>query len=177
MGARAIPTEVHSPKNEEATLGIQIRGIFNELQLRDLKKKDAARLAGTEGTRLLGRPYYVARTSLDTLTLLAPPPGQDGPEGGSNSLRWWRLRESNPRPRTVTPRNQRSPIRERWSRDYDPRDRSPPARVPELLNRPLPCRGAEPPSEIAAWSVGQSMSVYGGTVAVTNVSMSEEHGS
>jgi len=25
--------------DEEATLGIQIRGIFNELQLRDLKKK------------------------------------------------------------------------------------------------------------------------------------------
>ena len=46
----------------------------------------------------IGRPYFVARTSLDTLALLAPPPGQDGPEGGSNSLRWWRRRESNPRP-------------------------------------------------------------------------------
>ena len=45
----------------------------------------------------IGRPYYMARTSLDTLSLLAPPPGQDdGPEGGSNSLRWWRRRESNP---------------------------------------------------------------------------------
>jgi hypothetical protein len=45
----------------------------------------------------IGRPYYVARTSLDTLSLLAPPPGQDDPEAGSNSLRWWRRRESNPR--------------------------------------------------------------------------------
>ena len=49
----------------------------------------------------IGRPYYVARTSLDTLALLAPPPDQHGPEGGSNSLRWWRRRESNPRPRGV----------------------------------------------------------------------------
>jgi len=54
------------------------------------------RLEPTRGH--IGRPYYVARTSLDTLALLAPPPGQDGPEGGSNSLRWWRRRESNPRP-------------------------------------------------------------------------------
>jgi hypothetical protein len=44
----------------------------------------------------IGRPYYMARTTLDTLSLLAPPPGEDGPEGGSNSLRWWRRRESNP---------------------------------------------------------------------------------
>jgi len=45
----------------------------------------------------IGRPYYVARTSLDALALLEPPPGQDDPDGGSNSLRWWRRRESNPR--------------------------------------------------------------------------------
>ncbi len=49
----------------------------------------------------IGRPYYVARTSLDTLALLTPPPGQDDPDGGSNSLRWWRRRESNPRPHGV----------------------------------------------------------------------------
>ena len=36
----------------------------------------------------IGRPYYVAKTSLDTLALLEEP--LDGsPEGGSNSLRWW----------------------------------------------------------------------------------------
>jgi len=51
----------------------------------------------------VGRPYYMARTSLDTLALLAPPPGQDGAEAGSNSLRWWRRRESNPRPRSFQP--------------------------------------------------------------------------
>jgi hypothetical protein len=44
----------------------------------------------------IGRPYYLARTSLDSLSLLARPPGQEGPEGGSNSLRWWRRRESKP---------------------------------------------------------------------------------
>jgi len=43
----------------------------------------------------IGRPYYVARTSLDTFALLAPPPGQDGPEGGSNSMQWRRRAESN----------------------------------------------------------------------------------
>ena len=46
--------------------------------------------AGTE----TGRPYYLARTSLQALEILEPPPG--GPEGGSNSLRWWRRGESNP---------------------------------------------------------------------------------
>jgi hypothetical protein len=50
----------------------------------------------------IGRPYYMARTTLDTLSLLAPPPGEDGPEAGSNSLRWWRRRESNPRPIDIT---------------------------------------------------------------------------
>jgi len=50
----------------------------------------------------IGRPYYVARTSLDALALLAPPPGQGDPDGGSNSLRWWRRRESNPRQNLLT---------------------------------------------------------------------------
>lgn len=57
------------------------------------------RLEPTRGE--IGRPDYVARTSLDTLALLAPPPGHDSPDGGSNSLRWWRRRESNPRPNGV----------------------------------------------------------------------------
>ncbi len=51
------------------------------------------RLEPTKGE--IGRRYYAARTSLDALSLLAPPPGQDGLESGSNSLRWWRRRESN----------------------------------------------------------------------------------
>ncbi len=49
----------------------------------------------------IGRPYYVARSSLDTLALLAPLASQDSPEAGSNSLQWWRRRESNPGPNDV----------------------------------------------------------------------------
>ncbi len=45
------------------------------------------RLEPTRGQ--IGRPYYLARTSLDALALLGPPPGQHGPEDGSSSLRWW----------------------------------------------------------------------------------------
>jgi site-specific DNA recombinase len=41
--------------DEESTLAIQVRGIFNELQLRDLKKKTLRGQIGTEGTRLLRR--------------------------------------------------------------------------------------------------------------------------
>jgi site-specific DNA recombinase len=46
----------------------------------------------------IGRPYYLARTSIDTLALIEPPPGAGG---GSNCLHWWRRRESNPRPGAV----------------------------------------------------------------------------
>ncbi len=46
----------------------------------------------------IGRPYYVAKTSLDTLAFLDTPAENENPEGGSNSLRWWRRRESNPCP-------------------------------------------------------------------------------
>ena len=56
----------------------------------------------------IGRPYYLARTSLDALALLEPPPGQEGPDGGSNSLRWWRRRESNPAAATNRPIGARS---------------------------------------------------------------------
>ena len=56
-------------------------------------------LAPTRGE--IGRPYYLARTSINALALLEPPPGEDDPDGGSNSLRWWRRRESNPRPHGV----------------------------------------------------------------------------
>ncbi len=49
--------------------------------------------------RDVGRPYYLAQTSIDCIALLEPPPGHEGPDGGSNSMRQWRRRESNPRPR------------------------------------------------------------------------------
>ncbi len=37
----------------------------------------------------IGCPYYLARTSIDTLAQLDPAPGSGGSEPGSNSLRWW----------------------------------------------------------------------------------------
>ena len=43
----------------------------------------------------IGRPYYVARTALDTLVLLDDPGGDGGPEGGSNSSRWWKRQDVN----------------------------------------------------------------------------------
>jgi len=54
------------------------------------------RLEPTHGN--IGRPYYVATTSLNTLALLEEPQESSSPEGGANSLRWWRRRESNYRP-------------------------------------------------------------------------------
>ena len=47
----------------------------------------------------IGRPFYRAVTTLDTLALIETPSGT-GAEGGSNSLQRWRRRESNPRPRS-----------------------------------------------------------------------------
>jgi site-specific DNA recombinase len=52
----------------------------------------------------IGRPFYQATTAIDALALIETPPDRDGAEGGSNSLRRWRRRELNPRPRS----------RERW---------------------------------------------------------------
>ncbi len=52
----------------------------------------------------VGRPYYRAVTSIDALALIETPPAGEPAEDGSNSLRKWRRRESNPRPRS----------RERW---------------------------------------------------------------
>ena len=46
-----------------------------------------------------GRPYYIARTAIDTFVLIDPPGPRGGPDGGAPSLRWWRRRESNPRPK------------------------------------------------------------------------------
>ena len=66
------------------------------LLLRDLL--GPIRLEPTQGN--IGRPYYLARTSINTLTILEPPPRKGGgPDDGSNSLRWSRRRESNPRPK------------------------------------------------------------------------------
>jgi len=41
----------------------------------------------------VGRPYYLAQTSIDCIALLETPPGAEAPDGGSNSLQPWRRRE------------------------------------------------------------------------------------
>ena len=56
----------------------------------------------------IGRPYYTARTSLNTLALLDPLTTDEVREDGSNSLRWWRRRESNPRPEAARARHLRA---------------------------------------------------------------------
>jgi hypothetical protein len=38
----------------------------------------------------IGRPYCVAKTSLDALVLLEKPPSEDSSDSGSNSYVWWR---------------------------------------------------------------------------------------
>ncbi len=57
------------------------------------------RLEPTRGD--IGRPYYLARTTLDSLALMEPFGEPYSSEAGSNSLRWWRRRESNPIPRVL----------------------------------------------------------------------------
>lgn len=52
------------------------------------------RLEPTRGD--IGRPYYRATTSFNTMALLDPLTEDEGWKGGSNSLHWWRRRDSNP---------------------------------------------------------------------------------
>ena len=52
------------------------------------------RLEPTKGE--IGRPYYRAVSELQALALLEPQDNETGPGAGSNSLHWWRRRESNP---------------------------------------------------------------------------------
>src|SRR5262249_3895718 len=54
------------------------------------------RLDPTRGD--IGRPYYTARTALNTLALLDPLTEDEVREASSNSFQWWRRRDSNPRP-------------------------------------------------------------------------------
>ncbi len=47
----------------------------------------------------IGRPYYRALSHLDALAIVEIDPDSPDSEPGSNSLQWWRRRESNPRPK------------------------------------------------------------------------------
>ena len=64
------------------------------------------RLDPTRGD--IGRPYYTAQTSLNTLALLDPLTEDEVREDGSNSFRWWRRRESNPRPEAARAKHLRA---------------------------------------------------------------------
>ena len=44
----------------------------------------------------IGRPYYRALSHLDALAIAEIDPDSPDSEPGSNSLQWWRRRESNP---------------------------------------------------------------------------------
>ena len=54
------------------------------------------RMEPTKGD--IGRPYYVAQTSIDALTVLEPSNAKNRRDGGSNSSRWWSRSGSNRRP-------------------------------------------------------------------------------
>jgi hypothetical protein len=54
------------------------------------------RLEPTKGD--IGRPYYVAQTSIDALAVLEPSNAKNRRDGGSNSSRWWSRSGSNRRP-------------------------------------------------------------------------------
>ena len=45
----------------------------------------------------IGRPYYRALSDLDVLAIVENDPDSTDSDPGSNSLQWWRRRESNPR--------------------------------------------------------------------------------
>ena len=45
-----------------------------------------------------GRPYYVAHSSINALTLTEPLPGEKFLDNGSNSFHWWARQDSNLRP-------------------------------------------------------------------------------
>jgi hypothetical protein len=49
----------------------------------------------------VGRHYLRAVSSLQVMALLEMEQASENPEAGSNSLRWWRRRESNPRPEEI----------------------------------------------------------------------------
>ena len=51
----------------------------------------------------IGRRYYRALSDLDALAIVEIDPDSPDSEPGSNSLQWWRRRESNPRPKIRPP--------------------------------------------------------------------------
>ena len=73
-------------RNSERS-GLLLRNLLGPLRLEPMRGSD------------IDRPFYKATTSLNTLALIDPLIDEATPESGSNSLRWWRRRESNTRPK------------------------------------------------------------------------------
>ena len=46
----------------------------------------------------IGKPYYVVKTSLNALAIVAPLTDLGNTDNGADSYLWWRWRGSNPRP-------------------------------------------------------------------------------
>ena len=41
----------------------------------------------------IGKPYYVAHSSINTLAITEPPPNNKNLDNGSNSFQWWARKE------------------------------------------------------------------------------------
>ena len=67
--------------DEESTLGIQIRGIFNELQLRDLKKKTLRGLIGQKQRGFSAGERTFGYTSVPSGQIITDKKGRSRPEG------------------------------------------------------------------------------------------------
>ena len=67
--------------DEESTLGIQIRGIFNELQLRDLKKKTLRGLIGQKQRGFSAGERTFGYTSVPSGQMVTDKKGRSRPEG------------------------------------------------------------------------------------------------
>ena len=90
LGARAALRETaEGPKVSAVATVVERRTEQSALRL--LEVLGTIRLEPKRGE--VGRPYYVAQTSIDCIALLETPPGAEGSDGGSNSLRQWRRRE------------------------------------------------------------------------------------
>ena len=75
-------------ESETATSALLLRRVLGTIKLRPVRPE-------------VGRSYYEAETALQILELI------QGPQGGSNSLKWWRRWELNPRPKTLSRRRLR----------------------------------------------------------------------
>ena len=91
---QAPPIEWIESRLEELTDLLRRRTGESAMVLRRLLGQ--IRMEPTKGD--IGRPYYVAQTSIDALAVLEPSNAKNRRDGGSNSSRWWSRSGSNRRP-------------------------------------------------------------------------------